>query len=317
MRCGLCFSADYYLIGKSLVLLWSESAWNGYAMNINSYTNHDDNHNLTTLPILEYVLLPSRLWILREKKIIYRNLPRDRNVFFPFMFDRVHGCCVEIGSHHKSHRDCCVPFDIRDQYFSEDHETLNCDWVGHKETGQQKKEEETACACASGVREGDGELERGEAGGVPPACSSCAAGREKSRSKSHTSHAGLGHSWPSMLWQSPACYGSRVQEKAATIPLPSCSSPSTWLWGVREGRSNALSFFCLGSRNNFCWPQPCWAPSQHPLGCLETPSLPAGEQKEEHTAVVFMSRECKGRWGAEAATATSSVQILTHMHTCL
>lgn len=234
MWCGLCFSADYYLVVKVLCSRLSESVWNGYVMNISSYTSHDDNHILTTLPILEYVLLPSWLWILREKKIIYRNLPRDGNVFFS-VFERVPGCCLETGSHRKSHG--CLPFDMRDQYFSEDHVTLTCDWAGHKETGQEKREER-ACACASRLRRMGSQ--RGERREVCPQPAPPAL------------HGGTGlvpnHTLPTPAWatagcptlcQPPACYSSRVQEEAATILLPSCSFPGTWLSGAR-GREGVM-----------------------------------------------------------------------------
>lgn len=77
------------------------------------------------------------------------------------MFERVPGCCLEIGNHRKSHRDCCLPFDMRDQHFSEDHERLTWDWVGRKKPGQENRQEGTACACASGVRDGESEISFG------------------------------------------------------------------------------------------------------------------------------------------------------------
>lgn len=45
--------------GKSVVPPIRESMLNEYVMNINSYTSRDDNCILTTLPIVEYILLPS------------------------------------------------------------------------------------------------------------------------------------------------------------------------------------------------------------------------------------------------------------------
>lgn len=92
-------------------------------------------------------------------------------------------------------------------------------------------------------------------------------------------HGRRGHCQPPMLCQSPVCNVSRVQKEAAIILLLSCSLPCMWLWGERERKSIALSFFCLGRGSNFYWP--------------------AGEQKEEHSAMAFMSREWKGRWSAE------------------
>lgn len=47
--------------GKSLALPISESMWNEYVMSIKSYTSHDNNCILTTLPIVEYTLLLSWL----------------------------------------------------------------------------------------------------------------------------------------------------------------------------------------------------------------------------------------------------------------
>lgn len=240
MWCGLCFSADYYFVVKVLCSPLSESVWNGYVMNINSYTSHDDNHILTTLPILEYVSLPSRLWILREKKIIYRNLPRDRNVFFPSMFERVPGCCLEIGSHCKSHRDCCLPFDMRDWFFLEDHQTLTRDWAGHKETVQEKREEETTCRLCQWSERGSQGAREGRGGGYAPSplLLHRVAGEVSFSNHTLPTPAWATASHPT-LCQSAACCGSRVREEAATVLLPSWSFPCTWLTGAR-GRGEVM-----------------------------------------------------------------------------